>query len=169
MNYRRGVILGGRLFVLQYLWHKSNYKMMKGKWKIGILLEAGYRTASDVTDLGQCIKLAERIYFQSMDLPYPQSQPLSDREQECFCEGLKMISKYIYPTISIPENTSLLIALRCIQFSVCDIQEEAFTAAAIQWASEVFQFPMPNIEVYFDPERTEDGWYGKYVYDFSAV
>ena len=91
------------------------------------------------------------------------------RELERFCDGLKMTANYIYPAVNIAEGSFLLIDLRYIGFSICNIQEEAFTAAAIQWASEAFHFSMPHIEVYFDPERTEDGWNGKYVYDFSDV
>ncbi|MDE7222969.1 MAG: hypothetical protein K2O34_04215 [Acetatifactor sp.] len=155
-----------------YIWHKSNYKLRKGKWGIAILLEAGYRELSGVTDLGQYRRLADRIYFQSTTIPYPQqqcSQTMLDSELERFCDGLKMAAKYIYPVINIAEDAPLLIDLRYIAFSICDIQEEAFTAAAIQWASEAFHFPMPHIGVRFDPERTADGWNGKYVYDFSNV
>ena len=156
----------------EYIWQKSNYKLRKGKWGIAILLEAGYREVSDVTDLGQCRRLTEHIYFQSTTIPYLQpqcSQAMQDSEMERFCNGLKMAAKYIYSAINIAEDAFLLINLRYIDFSICDIQEEAFAAAAIQWASEMFHFPLPDIEVYFDPMRTEDGWNGKYVYDFSNV
>lgn len=162
----------GRLFMSQCLWHKSNYTMMKGKWKIGILLEAGYREVTYTAELVQYIRLADRICFQSSTIPYPQpqcSQTMVDSELERFCDGLKMIAKYIYPAVNIAEGAFLLIDLKYIDFSVCNIQEEAFTAAAIQWASEAFHFPLPHIGVYFEPERTEDGWNGKYVYDFSDV
>ena len=157
----------------EYLWQKSNYKLMKGKWGIAILLEAGYRVVSDMTDLGQYRRLAERIYFQSTTIPYPQpqcSQTMRDSELERFCDGLKMAAKYIYSAINIAEDVFLLINLRYIDFSICNVQEEAFMAAAIQWASEAFHFPMPNIKVYFDPTGSVEGMHnGGYVFDFLDV
>lgn len=145
----------------EYIWAKSNYKTRKGKWRIAILLEAGYQMVSTAENESQYLKLADRIYFHSMLLPYPQSQPLNEKEMTCFCDGLKMVSKYI--SAFVPEDSSLIIALRQICFSDCDIQNEGFTACAIQWASETFRFPMPNITTYFD----EASW--KYIYDFSFV
>lgn len=109
----------------------------------------------------QYLKLADQIYFHSMLLPYPQSQPLTEKELVYFCDGLRMVSKYI--SASVPKGFSLIIALREIHFSDCDIQNEGFTACAIQWASETFQFPMPNITTYFD----EASW--RHIYDFSSV
>lgn len=58
----------------EYLWQKSNYKLMKGKWGMAILLEAGYREVSDVTDPGQYRRLTDRIYFETTTIPYPQLQ-----------------------------------------------------------------------------------------------
>lgn len=146
---------------------KSNYKLMKGKWKIGILLEAGYQIVSVKDNLEKYIKLTDHIYFQSMLLPYPYSQPLSDAELIYFCDGITMVNKYI--SLSAMKDTSLSIALRYIQFSECNIQKEAFTASAIQWASEMFQFSMPDINAYFDSTRSIDGMNGSYVFDFSGV
>ncbi len=60
---------------------------MKGKWKIGILLEAGYQVVPVKDNLEKYIKLTDHIYFQSMLLPYPYSQPLSDTELIYFCDG----------------------------------------------------------------------------------
>lgn len=144
-----------------YIWTNSNYKTRKGKWCIAILLEAGYQMVSSVEKVSQYLKLADRIYFHAMLLPYPQSEPLTDKELTCFCNGLQMVSKYILA--SVPEDSSLIIALHKICFSDCDIQDEGFTACAIQWASETFRFPMPNIITYFDEAR----W--KHIYDFSSV
>lgn len=145
----------------EYIWANSNYKTRKGRWRIAILLEAGYRMVSSAENTNQYLKLADRIYFYSVLLPYPQSQPLTEKELVYFCDGLRMVSKYI--SASVPEDTSLIIALRKICFSDCDIQNEGFTACAIQWASETFRFPMPNITTYFD----EASW--RHIYDFSSV
>lgn len=103
----------------EYIWHKSNYKMMKGKWKIAILLEAGYREVSDVADLRQYRRLVDRIYFQSSMIPYPKpqySQTMLDSELEHFCDGLKMTAKYICSVINVAEDVILLINLRYIAF-----------------------------------------------------
>lgn len=145
----------------EYIWTKSNYKTRKGKWGIAILLEAGYQLVSLIENESQYLKLADRIYFYSMLLPYPQSQPMTEKELEYFCDGLRMVNKYI--SASVPKDSSLIIALREICFSDCYIQNEGFTACAIQWASETFQFPMPNITTYFD----EASW--RHIYDFSCV
>lgn len=147
--------------MLEYIWTKSNYKTRKGKWRIAILLEAGYRMASMTDNESRYFELTDQIYFHSMLLPWPQSQPLSEKELAFFCDGLRMVSKYILD--SVPEGSTLIIALRQICFSPCDIQNEGLTACAIQWASETFKFPMPNISTYFD----EPSW--KYIYDFSSV
>ena len=148
----------------EYIWRKSNYKIMTGKWGIAILLEAGYQMASLAKNNSQYIKLTDQIYFHSMLLPYPESETLLAEELVFFYNGLRLISKYI--STCIPEDSSLIIALRQIQFSDCNIQNEAFTACAIQWASETFQFPMPNITAYFDEGKSS---HGMYVYNFSDV
>ena len=128
---------------------------------MAILLEAGYQMISSAENESQYLKLADRIYFHPMLLPYPQSQSLNEKELTFFCDGLQRVSKDI--SAFAPEDSSLIIALRQIYFSDCYIQNEGFTACAIQWASETFRFPMPNITTYFD----EASW--KYIYDFSFV
>lgn len=57
----------------------------------------------------------------------------------------------------------MIIALRSIQFSDCYVQREGFTASAIQWASETFDFPMPIIETHFDRLKSQNGMY---IFDF---
>lgn len=148
----------------EYIWKKCNYKLMLGKWKIGIMLEAGYQVLQSAEEREGCTKLTDRIYFQSMLLPYPSSQPLTAEELDDFCRGLKRVSDQIEN--AFPEDSCLKIALRSIQFSDCDIQNEAFTASAIQWASETFQFPMPDIRVHFDDSK---GRNGMYRFDFYGV
>ena len=96
-------------------------------------------------------------------MPYPNSDPLISEEQICFCNGLKLISKYL---LELLQDNFCLITLRSIQFSLCDVQNEGFTACAIQWASETFNFPMPTIDVYFDRSTPPCG---KYIFDFSLV
>ena len=148
----------------EYIWGKSKYGLFIGKWVIAMSLEAGYQMVSFVEDESQYIRLTDQIYFHSMLLPWPEDQTLLPEELECFYNGLKLASKYI--SAFIPEDSFLIIALRHIIYSPCHIQNEAFTAAAIQWASETFHFPMPNITVSFDETKS---WNGMYVFDFSAV
>lgn len=148
----------------KYIWTTCNYKLMRGKWKIGIILEAGYQILKSVEGEGSCIKLTDQIYFRNMLVPYPHSQSLTNEELECFCCGLKLISKQIEK--SLQKDCCLTIALRVIQFSDCDIQKEAFTASAIQWSSETFQFPMPHIRADFDDSK---GRNGLYLFDFSLI
>lgn len=93
----------------EYIWKECNYKLMLGKWKIGIMLEAGYQVLPSAEPKDGCTKLTDRICFQNMLSPYPSSQPL--------------------------------------------------TASAIQWSSETFQFPMPDIRVYFDDSKGRNGMY----------
>lgn len=82
---------------------------------------------------------------------------------ECFCKGLKLVSALIIDTI---QNRSCLIKLNSIIFSDCNIQNDAITASAIQWASEVFGFSMPTINVWFDNTKMPCG---KYMFDFSNI
>lgn len=137
---------------------------MFGKWKIAIILEAGYQILKLVENEESCVKLTDQIYFQSMLFPYPYSQPLTAEELECFCYGLKLISSQIEKLLQ--KDSYLKIVLRTIQFSDCDIQNEAFTASAIQWSSETFKFPMPHINICFNESK---GWNGIYLFDFSSI
>lgn len=146
------------------IWRKTNYKLMSGKWKIGILLEAGYEVLETIGNEADYIELGERIYFHRVPLTNCSCQMLLPEEMEYFCEGLKLISERLNQRLS--HNICLSIALHEIQFSDCDIQKEAFIACAIQWASEAFQFPMPNIPVVFDASQ---GINGRYCFDFSKI
>lgn len=147
----------------EYTWKSSRYTLFKGRWGIAIWLEAGYQMVSDIEDESRYIEPADRIYFHSM-LSYPSSSVLTDEELMYFCNGIKMISKYLYELMR--DDSCLIIVLRNMQFSDCYLQIEGFTACAIQWASETFGFPMPVIEAYFDKTKSR---YGQYVFDFSAV
>lgn len=137
---------------------------MSGKWKIGILLEAGYQILESLENKEGCVKLTDRICFQNMLYPYPRSQSLTHEELEYFCCGLKLMGEQIEK--SLQKDSCLKIALRSIQFTDCDIQKEAFTASAIQWSSETFHFPMPHISVEFDDSK---GRNGMYLFDFSRL
>lgn len=147
-----------------YRWKKCTYKLMTGRWKIWIVLEAGYQLQYCMTDENGLMKLTNHIYFHTMFLPYPASQMLSKEEISYFCNGLKAVSKQISKFLD--NDLYVIIALRSIQFLDCDIQNEAFTVSAIQWSSEIFEFPMPDIKVYFDRLK---GRNGIYVFDFSSV
>ena len=96
-------------------------------------------------------------------MSYPKSIQLSSEELEYFCYGIRLVSKEIEKYQTAPY---LIIALRSIQFSDCNIQEEAFAASAMEWTSEIFGFPMPEIRAYF--EQNSNSPYGRYVYDFTA-
>ncbi len=147
----------------EYIWKNSKYKVFKGQWGIVIWLEAGYQMVSHIEDKSKYIELADGIYFHSM-LSYSNSPRLTDEEWLYFYNGIKMISKYLHEFMQ--DEQYLIIALKNIQFSDCDVQIEGFTACAIQWASDIFGFPMPAIEVYFDKLKAQ---YGRYVFDFSSV
>ena len=148
----------------QYIWNKSRYTLLKGRWGIAIELEAGYQIIPNIDDKSNYIELANHIYFYSMLAPNQNYCQLTPDELSYFYNGLKMTNKYLYKFL--PKDLYLIIALRNIQFSDCYIQIEGFTAAAIQWASETFHFSMPTIEAYFDRQKSR---YGMYIFDFSAV
>lgn len=148
----------------EYIWRKSWYKLFKGRWGISIQLEAGYQMVFDIEDKSKYIELAERIYFHSLLFSSPNNPRLTADEYMYFCNGLKLVSRYLYELL--PDDLNLIIALRSIQFSDCYVQIEGFTACAIQWASETFRFSMPAIEAYFDKSKSQ---YGMYVFDFSSV
>ena len=78
---------------------------------------------------------------------------------EYFCHGLKLISNQLAKLLQ--KDSYLKIALRVIQFEDCNIQNEAFTASAIQWSSETFKFPMPYIGVYFIETEGQNGIYAR--------
>ncbi len=143
---------------------KVNINFFQSQWGIVIWLEAGWKIVSDTGDKGKYMEVADHIYFQPMLLSYPDSQNLTADELQYFCDGLKLISEYICKLLQ--EDSCLIIALRCIQFSDCHIQIEGFKASAIQWASETFDFPMPTIETHFDRLRFRNGMY---IFDFSSI
>ena len=148
----------------EYVWTKSKYKFFQSQWGIVIQLEAGWKIVSDIGDKGKYMEVTDCIYFQPVLLPYPDSQNLTDDELQYFCDGLKLISKYLYKLLQ--EDSYLIISLQSIQFSDCYIQIEGFKASAIQWASETFDFPMPTIEIHFDRLKSQNGMY---IFDFSSI
>lgn len=147
----------------EIIWKKSSYNCFISKWGIAIILEAGYKILSDIEDQDNYLKLSDHIYFYLSLLPYPTSQTLTAEELKYFCKGLKLVSNRILETL---QSNSCLIVLRSIEFSECSIQNEGFTACAIQWASVTFGFPMPPINVRFDSLKKP---YGKYIFDFSQI
>ena len=147
-----------------YTWTKSKYKLLQSQWGIAIWVEAGWQIVSDIGDKSKYTELADNIYFQCMLLPYSDSQNLTADELQSFCDGLKLVDKYLYKLQQ--KDSCLIIALRSILFSDCYVQAEGLTASAIQWASETFQFPMPPIKIQFDRLKSR---YGMYIFDFSSV
>lgn len=147
----------------EFIWKKSSYKCFISKWGIAVVLEAGYKILSDIEAKDKYIKISENIYFYSSLIPYPISNVLTTEELKYFCKGLKLVNKQI---LEILQGNSCLVVLRSMEFSDCYIQNDGFTACAIQWASETFGFPMPIINVRFDSLKTP---YGKYIFDFSYI
>lgn len=147
----------------EYIWKKSEYRLFKDRWGIAISLEAGYQILSNMENKNKYLKVTEKIYFYPLLLTYPDSQSLTAEEQIYFCNGLNLVSDYM---LELLPDGLYLITLRSIQFSDCYVQNEGFTACAIQWASEIFKFPMPVIKVHFDSSKRPCG---KYIFDFSLV
>lgn len=149
----------------EYIWKSSKYKLLKGRWGIAVWLEAGYKIVSGIEAGNGYIQLTDNIFFHSHSmLSYPESQKLTEEELVYFCNGLRLVSKYLGEWAG--DGSCLVIALKSIHFSDCYLQIEGFTASAIQWASETFGFPMPDIKTYFDRKKSN---YGGYVFDFSSV
>lgn len=147
---------------------KFYYKEMSGKLKIGIVLESGYKEYGLTADMQNCIHITDRIYFENALLTYPASQQMTQEEIDCFVEGIRLVSDRIEKVLS---KDKVLISLYSIHFSDCDIQKESFTAAAIQWASEIFDFPMVKVPVKWVTAKESDSnaVLGHYKYDFSVV
>ncbi len=131
---------------------------MSGKWKIGILLECGYYFCKDEKTDESFIKISDNIYFRNIAC----DDKLLPCEVNGFCKGLKISQNLIKEAIDFSGN--LMVCLYSAKFSDCNIQSEAFTAAAIQWTSETFSFTMPDINITFDKSR---GLYGGYIFDFN--
>lgn len=147
-----------------YNWKCSNYKQMEGRWKIGVITEAGYKISDIPENQSELEKITDRIYFRNFLLPYPESEQLSGYELELWRRGIELVSEQI--EVSQPAKGYIIIALKRSLFSVCDMQEEAFTASAIKWAADMFGFSMPFVNVTFDGSIPP---YGRYVYDFSKL
>lgn len=147
----------------EFIWKKSRYKLFISRWEIAIVLDAGYKVLSNVDDINKYIKISENVFFYSSLLTYPDSQTLTAKELKCFCKGFYLVNNQIKDSL---QNNRCLITLRSIQFSDCNIQNDGFTACAIQWASESFGFPMPVMNVKFDCLEPPNG---KYIFDFSSI
>ena len=147
---------------------KSCYKEMSGKLKIGIVLEAGYKKCEFAKDMQNCMRITDRIYFENALSPYPASQQMTKEEMECFVEGVRLVSDRIEEVLL---EDKVLISLYNIHFSDCDIQKEAFTVAAMQWASEIFDFPMVEVPVRWVTVEESDSKSisGYYEYKFSEI
>lgn len=147
---------------------KSCYKEMSGKLKIGIMLEAGYKEYGLTADMQNCTRITDRIYFENALSTYPASQQMTKEEIECFVEGLRLVSERIEGVLS---KDKVLISLYNIHFSDCDIQKEAFTVAAMQWSSEIFDFPMVEVPVKWVTAEDSDSKaiLGHYEYKFSEI
>ena len=90
------------------------------------------------------------------------------RDIECFVEGLRLVSNRIEEVLS---KDKVLISLYSIHFSDCDIQKEAFTVAAMQWSSEIFDFPMVEVPVKWVTAEESDSKaiLGHYEYKFVII
>lgn len=155
-------------FEINGLLSKSCYKEMSGKLKIGIVLEAGYKKCEFAKDMQNCMRITDRIYFENALSPYPTSQQMTKEEMECFVEGVRLVSDRIEEVLL---KDKVLISLYNIHFSDCDIQKEAFTVAAMQWSSEIFDFPMVEVPVKWVTveERDSKSISGYYEYKFSEI
>lgn len=149
-----------------YIWKSYRYKIFIKKWEIIIIFEAGYRMLNENVSTDEIICLGNGVYFNSVLRPYPESQQLLPQDSELcyFCNGLKIVAEQILK--STPNLSNILITLRSVQFLDCNIQDEAFTVAAIEWASEVFQFETPKYQVSFDDSK---GANGMYLFDFTGL
>ncbi len=155
-------------FEINGLLRKSCYKEMSGKLKIGIVLEAGYKKCEFAKDMQNFIRITDRIYFENALFSYPASQQMSKEEIECFVEGVRLVSDRIEEVLS---KDRVLISLYNIHFSDCDIQKEAFAVAAMQWSSEIFDFPMVEIPVKWvtAEESASKTIRGHYEYKFCEI
>ncbi len=150
------------------IWSKSRYKLFISRWGIVVNLEAGYKILShtalenEMKNKENCIKITDGLYVCFDLAPYPDSQQLTAEEQKFVCDGLRLVGSQILASL---QNRCCLITMRSFQFSDCDIQDETFTASAIQWAGEAFGFPVPEIPVRFEWEQPPCG---KYIFDFSC-
>lgn len=118
----------------------------------------------DIEDKSKYTELTDNIYFQCMLLPYSDSLNLTTGESQSFCDGLKLVDKYLYKLQQ--KDSCLIIALRSFLFSDCYVQAEGFTASAIQWAGETVLFPMLPIKIQFDRLKSQ---YGMFIFNFSSV
>lgn len=145
-----------------FIYKKSWYKLFISRWEIAIIVEAGHKELHERHNVTDYIKISDNLYFSFQCLSYPSSNPLNTAELECFCKGQRLVSAQIADAV---QNKPYLIQLRSILFSDCNIQNDAFTASAIQWASEAFGFTMPPIKVWFDDTENPCG---RYKFDFAT-
>lgn len=132
-----------------------NYKLMTGKWKIGIILKCGYTFCQNNELTADLIKISNNIYFKDT------SDNLLPKETKLFYEGLTRVKENIGSYIKADNN--LIINLFSIYFSDCNIQDEAFTLSAMEWAGKAFGFSIPKIKISFDNLK---GYNGMYIFDF---
>lgn len=148
-----------------YQWKRIHYNLFISRWGIPIILKAGYRVCDNIECEENLIEITERIYFYKEQLPYPISCTLIEQEINWICRGLRIVREQLEQ--QVPMKHYIIMAIKYIHYSPCDIQDEAFAAAMMQWCSEMFGFPVPEYKVYFDKDR---GRYdnGEYVFEFPT-
>lgn len=133
------------------------YIILKSSWGICVNISAECKEITEISDKSH--KVCENLFVKFTDKPLMQYD-FYKGDMEYIIKGLKFVSKQIIEN-SLFENT--LIEIYKLEYSLCDFQDEGITMVIMEWASKVFYFKMPEIEVNFNKSEN------RYIFDFIKI
>ncbi len=119
----------------------SLYRIRKTSWGIWVQISASVKN-SDQGD-----KISDNLYFEYKD----NTKHLTDVEIELLKEGLTWVSLIIEKKISTPTT----ITLNKIELNHCDYQVEGMFYGIAFWASEHFEFDLPEYQFKYDVKQNK--------------
>lgn len=119
----------------------SLYRIRKTSWGIWVQISASVKN-SDQGD-----KISDNLYFEYKD----NTTHLTDVEIELLKEGLTWVSLIIEKKISTPTT----ITLNKIELNHCDYQVEGMFYGIAFWASEHFEFDLPEYQFKYDVKQNK--------------
>lgn len=119
----------------------SLYRIRKTSWGIWVQISASVKNSN------QGDKISDNLYFEYKD----NTTHLTDVEIELLKEGLTWVSLIIEKKISTPTT----ITLNKIELNHCDYQVEGMFYGIAFWASEHFEFDLPEYQFKYDVKQNK--------------
>lgn len=134
--------------------HSFKYSFQrKATWGIVVNIVAEYRPLPSA--VANASRITEQVWL-SIDI----QPPLAPKEAFFLRVGLRMVADAIAATK--PGSGPILVQVLRVDYNPTDYQPEGLACAIAGWASQVFGFPRPGIEVDFNKQKR------RYVFSFET-